>query len=231
MLDSVRIAHTALRHACEMRADLARPESVLHANDPLTVRHIARAYEDSPDEELMFWSASGDTKAFDEIVTRHGPFALRVAKRLIADPALADDVVQEAMVRAWTRAKQYNAGRGRFTTWLYRIVMNLCIDHRRSVRPYPIPEGFDPIDPAAAASDQLDENRRQIALASALKELPGRQLAAMTLVYDEGLSGAEAADVLGVSAKAIERLLSRARASLRARLATVRDDQRDSEAS
>jgi len=176
----------------------------------------------------MFCSASGDTKAFDEIVTRHGPFAIRLARRLITEPPLADAVVQQAMVRAWARSKQYNASRERLTTWLYRIVLNLCIDHRRSVQPTPRSEELKPIDPAPAASYQLD--KQQIALALALQELPTRQLAAMTLVYDEGLSGVEAAGVLDVSVKALEHLLASARASLRARLAAVRDDQKDSDA-
>jgi RNA polymerase sigma-70 factor, ECF subfamily len=64
----------------------------------------------------------------------------------------------------------------------------------------------------------VEANEQAIALARALRELPVRQRAAMTLVYDEGLSGAEAARVLGLSAKAVERLLSRARGYLRERL-------------
>jgi RNA polymerase sigma-70 factor, ECF subfamily len=176
----------------------------------------------------MSWSAGGDTKAFDAIVERHGPFALRVARRLVADRSLAEDVVQEAMIRAWTQSRQFNAGRARFTTWLYRIVMNLCIDHRRRKRPQPISEGFDPIDPTAEVSDVIEADDMQITLARALDVLPGKQRAAMTLVYDEGLSGAEAARILGLSAKAVERLLARARALIRARLVSDVDEKKDS---
>jgi RNA polymerase sigma-70 factor (ECF subfamily) len=190
---------------------------------------LQRAYEDSPDDELMIWSASGDTRAFDAIVARHGPFALRVARRLITDQSLAQDVVQEAMIRAWTQSRYFNAGRARFTTWLYRIVMNLCIDHRRRLRPAPTLEGFDAIDPAAGASDEMEAAELQIALAQALDELPGRQRVAMTLVYDECLSGAEAARILGVSVKAVERLLARARAQLRERLTSDFDEEQGSD--
>jgi len=173
----------------------------------------------------MGWSSGGDTRAFDEIVVRHGPFALRVARRLVLDRTLAQDIAQEAIVRVWTRSTRFNARRARVTTWLYRIVVNLCIDQRRRLRPESFPEGFDAIDPAASVSDQIEARDRSQTLLAALNELPARQRAAITLVYDEGLSGAEAARVLGLSAKAVERLLARGRALLRQRLAGAHDVQ------
>lgn len=212
---SVSILTQGWRHATGDPAAHAWPA---RGRPPEVVGTVLRAYADSPDEELMVWSASGDTKAFDEIVARHGPFALRVATRFMTDQSLAQDVAQEAMIRAWTQSRQFHAGRARFTTWLYRIVINLCIDQRRRAQPEPTPEGFDPIDPAAGLSEQMEAKELQIALAQALDELPPRQRAAMTLVYDEGLSGDQAGRVLGVSAKAVERLLARARALMRERL-------------
>lgn len=178
----------------------------------------ALPYAAAADAELVSWSAGGDRRAFDEIVARHGGFALRVALRLVPDPPLAEDVVQEAMVRAWAEAGRFDARRGRFTTWLYRIVVNLCIDQRRRARPGPLPDDFDQADQAAGADERMEADERHAALAAALRELPARQRAALALVYDEELSGAEAARVLGLSAKAVERLLARARAALRARL-------------
>jgi len=180
---------------------------------------LQRAYEDRPDDELIVGAARGDTRAFDAIVARHGAFALRVARRLLSDHSLAQDVVQEAMIRAWTRSKHFNARRARLTTWLYRIVVNLCIDYRRRARSEPTPVGFDPMDPTAQVSEEIEAAELRLALERALDELPRRQRAAMTLVYAEGLSGAEAGRVLGVSAKAVERLLARARALIRERLA------------
>ena len=186
---------------------------------------VARAVMDSPrlygeasDPELLHWSAGGDRRAFGEVVTRHGPFALRVAARLVADTHTAEDLVQEAMVRAWSQAANFDPRRARFATWLYRIVVNLCIDYRRRVQPEPLPDNFDPVDTTPAADEALAASQRRAALAKALGDLPVRQRAAMTLVYDEGLSGAEAAQILGVSTKAVERLLARARGTLRGRL-------------
>ena len=177
-----------------------------------------RPYGEASDPELLRWSAIGDRRAFGEVVTRHGPFALRVAARLVADTHAAEDLVQEAMVRAWTQAAHFDPRRARFPTWLYRIVVNLCIDYRRRIQPERLPDNFDPADAAPAADEAMVVAQRRVALARALSELPVRQRAAMTLVYDEGLSGAEAAQVLGVSTKAVERLLARARGALRERL-------------
>jgi RNA polymerase sigma-70 factor (ECF subfamily) len=170
------------------------------------------------DEHLVARSAAGDRTAFDELVVRHGPYALRVAARLLRDTALAEDVAQEAFVRCWSQIHRFDSRQARFTTWLYRIVVNLCIDNKRRREPEPLPADFDVMDAGATAEEMMESNERATVLAQALKDLPLRQRAALTLIYDEGLSGAEAARVLGSSVKAVERLLARARSYLRARL-------------
>ena len=169
--------------------------------------------------DLLARSARGDLRAFDEIVTRYGPVALRVAARMAPDRQSAEDIAQEAMVRIWRRADEFDGRRARFTTWLYRIVVNLCIDLRRRPQPVALPPDFDPIDPSAGAAENIEVDERRAALIKAIEELPSGQRAALMLVYEEGLSGAEAAQVLGVSTKAVERLLARARARLRELLA------------
>lgn len=170
------------------------------------------------DARLLARSAAGDRGAFAEIVARHGGLALRLAARLAPNLATAEDIAQEAMVRIWSRAGDFDPRRARFTTWLYRIVVNLAIDWRRRPRPEPLPEHFEAVDPSAGAEETMELEERRAALVNALDELPVRQRAALTLVYDEGLSGAETARSLGVSVKAVERLLARARVSLRERL-------------
>ena len=184
-----------------------------------------RDYAAADDARLLAWSADGDRRAFDVVVVRHGAYALRVATRILRDPAAAEDVVQEAFVRAWSQAHRFDPKRARLTTWLYRIVANLCIDQRRRARPEQLPDALDPVDPAAGACELLEASERNDALTRALTALPERQRAAMTLVYDEGLSGAEAAKVLELTPKAVERLLARARAFLRQRLLPVRGNE------
>jgi RNA polymerase sigma-70 factor, ECF subfamily len=182
----------------------------------------SRGDEADGDVELLARSARGDRRAFDKIVTRYGPVALRVAARMAPDRQAAEDIAQEAMVRVWRCAGEFDARRARFSTWLYRIVVNLCIDSRRRPQPVPLPEDFDPVDPSANAAQIMEVDERRAALVTAIDELPSGQRAALILVYDEGLSGAEAAQVLGVSTKAVERLLARARARLRELLAASR---------
>src|SRR5690349_8739430 len=99
--------------------------------------------DDLCDAELLARSARGDRRAFDRIVARYGPVALRLAARIVPDRQSAEDIAQEAMVRIWHRAGDFDARRARFTTWLYRIVANLCIDLCRRPRPVPLPEHFD----------------------------------------------------------------------------------------
>jgi RNA polymerase sigma-70 factor (ECF subfamily) len=171
--------------------------------------------EDIDAADLLARSARGDRRAFDQIVARYGPVAQRVAARMAPDRQSAEDIAQEAMVRIWRRADEFDLRRARFTTWLYRIVVNLCIDLSRKPRLVALPEDFDPVDPSAGAAEKVEGDECRAALVRAIGELPAGQRAALTLVYDEGLSGAEAAQALGVSAKAVERLLARARARLR----------------
>ncbi|MCQ8277552.1 sigma-70 family RNA polymerase sigma factor [Acetobacteraceae bacterium KSS8] len=175
-------------------------------------------YVAATDQELMSWSAEGDRRAFDQVVARHGTLVLRTARRLASDVAAAEDLAQECLVRAWNKAAQFDHARSSLGTWLYQIVTNLAIDQSRRRRPEALPENYDAPDPAPSPELRMDEAARHRALAGAVRELPVRHRAVMGLVYREGLSGAEAARMLGMSAKGVERLLARARAMVRTRL-------------
>lgn len=182
----------------------------------------AKPYAQASDEDLLSWSGDGDRAASDQIVLRHGPFALRVAARLLLDSSVAEDVVQESMVRAWSRADEFDARRASFTTWLYRIVVNLCLDQRRRKSPLPLPDSFaEQMDPSAGLDEHIEADQRRLALARTLGTLPAKQRAVIALVYQEGLSGAETARILGISPKAVERLLARARHCLRGQLSAL----------
>lgn len=169
-----------------------------------------REYAGADDEALAAWAGAGDRQAFDAVVVRHGTFVLRVAARLLRQVPAAEDAAQEAFLRAWAGIGRFDPGRAKLTTWLYRIVTNVCLDQLRRHQPEPLPGGFDPADPAEGAEALLDADRRATAL--------GQTLAALALVYDEGLSGTQAAAALGVSVKALERLLARGRDCLRKQL-------------
>ena len=102
-----------------------------------------------------------------------------------------------------------------FTTWLHRVVINLCIDRRRRAAPITLDAAPDLPDGAPDALDGLESKESAERVRSAIGELPARQRAALVLCYYEGLSNGEAAEVLEMSVSAVESLLVRARRNLR----------------
>ena len=175
-------------------------------------------YAGADDAQLMAWTVAGNRVAFDALAGRHLKRAYRTALRIVGNGSDAEDVAQEAMVRAWKNARSWDVNRSQFTTWLYRITVNLAIDRRRRPRPLPLDAAGDPADPAQGAAARLESQELGAALADALAAMPERQRAALTLTYYEGLSGKEAAEALSVSVRGLEGLLRRGRIFLKDRL-------------
>jgi RNA polymerase sigma-70 factor (ECF subfamily) len=170
----------------------------------------------SADHDLMARVARGDEQAFRALVRRHAAAAHRVARRIVQRDALAEEIVQDAFLRVWINAARWRP-QAAFRTWLYRIVVNLCLNAKRRPVDLPLAAGGDPAasDDAGAA---LEREERDRALAAAVDALPARQRAAIVLTYQEGLSNAEAAAVLDASVSGLEALLVRARRALRVAL-------------
>lgn len=180
--------------------------------------HRQRDRAAAPDETLIAWAASGDRLAFDELTTRHLPRVYAVVLRIVRHPAVAEETAQDAMVRAWRYAARFDPGRASFTTWLYRIAVNLAISRTRAVVSLPLDAAAELADPAAGPEENLLAKERRRRLQTAMGELPPRQRAALGLFYDQALSGAEAAAALSVSPRGLEGLLRRARRFLMVRL-------------
>ncbi len=169
------------------------------------------------DAELVLRVGHGDVASYRELVRRHASKLQSFSKRLLRDETEAEDVVQETFLRLWQRARDFTPS-ARFSTWLFRIAHNLAVNRLRARgRLSALDDDAQPV--SAAQPALLDEKRRAEALEAALRELPPRQGAAMTLVHLHGLSGAEAAEVLGIGSEALESLLARARRALKAELA------------
>lgn len=166
------------------------------------------------DEQLMAASALGDRGAFDALTTRHALRLRRAAHRLLGDATAAEDVAQEALLRAWSRAAHYDPGRGSVSAWLHRITVNLAIDRARAQRPHAMLDEHT-ADGAPDAEAMLLAGQRRAVLAEAVASLPTRQRAALHLTYDRGWSGAEAARAMNTSTRALEGLLRRGRQVLR----------------
>ena len=171
---------------------------------------------DEPDHDLMARVARGDQEAFRVLVRRHAAPAQRLARRIVGNDAMAEDIVQDALLRVWVNAARWRP-EAAFRTWLYRVVVNLCLNAKRRAADLPLAAAGDPAGPDDAAAT-LERRERDRALAAAVDALPARQRAAIVLTYQEGLGNAEAAAVLDASVSGLEALLVRARRALRAAL-------------
>ncbi|MEI2805495.1 MAG: RNA polymerase sigma factor [Albidovulum sp.] len=176
------------------------------------------------DDALLALYGQGDRPAARALALRLTPVALRVAQRMLGDPAEAEDVAQEAMLRLWRAAPGWQPGAAKVTTWLYRVVVNLATDRLRRRRAVPLDEAPEPEDGRPGALAGLIEADRAAALQSALMVLPERQREAVVLRHLEGLANPEIATVMGVGVEAVESLVARGKRGLVAVLAGRRGD-------
>lgn len=182
--------------------------------------------EGPSDEALMTQICARDQRAFRIIMARHMQRVIRVAQRVTGNAAEADDIGQEVFLRVWSRAASFNPQVAKFTTWLYRITLNLAFDRMRKPQFAPIEDAGDIRSDETGVVDQLIADQERRALADAMAQLPDRQRAAITLFHMEGLSGGESAAVLNVSEKAFESLLARARLALRKQVDNTENNRR-----
>lgn len=176
------------------------------------------------DEALMQRVGRGDEPAYRILVERHLSRNLGFATRLLGDRDEGEEVMQEAFLKLWRGAPNWQPGGARFTTWFYRVVLNLCIDRQRKRhgRTVPIEDAGDLADGRQDADADIQDRQVSRQIDGALAQLPERQREAVSLCYLQGLSNKEAADVLQVDIKALESLLTRGRAALRQRLGHLR---------
>ena len=175
--------------------------------------------DDVLDHELMAAVGRHDHRAFARLVERHYGWALGFVDRMLGNRHEAEDLVQTAFLRVWQGAARWEPN-AKFSTWLYRVLNNLCMDQlrvRRVMASEPLEGGYVEglADGAPNGEDRVSSQQRDARTRAALDQLPARQRAALVLCYYEERSQAEAAALLKVSEGALESLLSRGRATLR----------------
>jgi RNA polymerase sigma-70 factor (ECF subfamily) len=165
---------------------------------------------------LMARVAEGDAAAFTQLARALQGQGLRLADRTLNDRAGAEDVVQIALTRLWTLAARFDPARGSVEGWFRRIVVNLCLDRRRSMKLVaPLSDADDVPSSAPDPFEAAAINDRRARLDAAMAQLAPRQRAALALFHGDGLTMAEIAASMETTPKAIEGLLGRARMELR----------------
>ena len=183
------------------------------------------AMQDVTDEALLVLFANGEPAAARTLTLRLTPKAFGHAARLLGNRAEAEDVAQEALLRLWRVAPEWRQGEAKVTTWLYRVVANLCTDRlRRSGRGVALDAVPEPEDEARGPLDKMQAEARAEALQTALDGLPDRQRQAVVLRHIEGLANPEIAEIMEISVDAVESLTARGKRALSAALEGRREE-------
>ena len=181
-------------------------------------------FQDASDEALLVLYANGDASAARSLTLRLTPKVFGHAYRVLGDRAEAEDVAQEALIRLWKQASDWRQGEAKVTTWLYRVVANLCTDRLRKSRGVALDAIPEPEDDSESPAEAMQQKSRQTALKEALADLPDRQRQAVVLRHIEGLSNPEIAEIMEIGVEAVESLTARGKRALAKILAARKDE-------
>ncbi|MDG1239396.1 MAG: sigma-70 family RNA polymerase sigma factor [Planktomarina sp.] len=172
------------------------------------------ASQNLEDAELLARFAKGDRAAAQVLTARLAPVVYTQAFRMLGDPAEAEDITQDSLLRLWHAAPDWQAGQAKVTTWLYRVTSNLCIDKMRKSKRHSSGAVPEMPDNGPDMERRLQDRARAQALRAALRDLPNRQKQAIILRHLEGLSNPDVAQIMQISVEAVESLMSRGKRSL-----------------
>jgi RNA polymerase sigma-70 factor (ECF subfamily) len=196
--------------ASEALAPLVAWSGVVRSEEPRDVRALER--------ELVQACRRGEREAFDQLVLRHQREIYRLCYRYVNNHEDADDLAQEVFLKAW-RAMPRFRGESSFSTWLYRIGVNTCLNFRAARRPasQELPQTLADPHPGAEARVQVEEEASKVR--EALTRLPDKQRATLILKVYHDLSHEEVAQILGSTVGTVKANLFHALANLRKRMA------------
>ena len=183
---------------------------------------MATAWPEKDDNELLSLIQNGSSQAFSTLVERHTQRFYRLAYRYLQSREAAEDVVQDAFIKLWQNPALWQPEKNsKFTTWFYRIVVNLCLDSRKRKTLAPLDDGMQLIDEREPMDQTIIRVQEQKMLEKEIAALPERQRVALNLCFDEGLTNQEAAEIMGVNLKALQSLIMRAKTTLKVRLKSI----------
>lgn len=215
---AMKAAHPLLKWEKDFHVAMSRQAVAAKRIGPDPHGGGAMGVETKEDAALVAAAAAGDASAFRSLVDRHLSGVIGVARRMLRDEAEAEDVAQEAMLRLWRSTDGLDVGPPGLRPWLRRVVSNLCVDRMRSGKRLVVTDEVPEQAEAATQQSEMEAQDTSQRVDAALKALPDRQRAALTLFHYEGLSQIEIGQIMGISDEAVESLLARARRSLKAAL-------------
>jgi RNA polymerase sigma-70 factor (ECF subfamily) len=186
------------------------------------------------DVSLMLEFQNGDIPSFEKLVKKYKESIINIIYQFIGERNEAEDLAVEVFLRVYKAAKSYEP-KAKFTTWLYKITTNICLNEIRKKAKFqtislsePIPTGggkeeelIERIADAAPSPQKiLEKKERNALIRKAIDSLPGKQRMATILQIYEGLSYKEISRILGCSVKSVERRLYWARTNLKEKLGT-----------
>ena len=170
------------------------------------------------DSDLIAKTADGDARAFTILVKKYQQAVLSTAFRYLGDSAAAEDVGQEVFIKVWRHARGFK-GRSAFSTWLYRIAVNECLNFRvRRNRKQTLPLSEATMADGPGVAEKYEQERKARIVRRAVGGLPDRQRMALILSRFEGYSYEEIAAIMQVSVPTVESLIFRAKTGLKDRL-------------
>jgi len=179
------------------------------------------AYANNSDAELVKFICDGNDLAFAELVVRHTDRFFALAFRTLRSQGDAEDVMQAAFIKFWQRPHLCNTDKAKFTTWFYQVIINSCHDQQRQAsRQQFLQASFAEQSNVCVDSELTNIEDRQTAdwrrasVESGIRALPTSQQDALNLVVYSEIAQKEAAEILGVSLKALESTLHRAKKNL-----------------
>ena len=163
---------------------------------------MAAGWAEKQDHELLALVQDGNGHAFAVLVERHSERFYRLAYRYLQSKEAAEDVVQDAFVKLWENPALWQPARNsKFTTWFYRIVVNLCLDLRKKKKPEALENDALVADEREPVDEVMIRAQEQKILEREIAALPERQRMALSLCFDEELTNQEAAEVMGVESQ------------------------------
>ena len=183
---------------------------------------------DVSDDDLILMYRNGDAEAFDTLFDRYYVPVYHFARTMLDNAGAAEEVLQETFLAVTRAARRYEP-RGRFRTWLMRIVRNRCLNRLESerARRRVVEESGLIVEPASAGpspTDCAERNEQMRRVREALAALPDRQREALVLYAFEQMTYREISDVLGMPMNTVKTLIHRARGGIAAAIEEITDD-------